>query len=185
MSLVTSCSSLCPIHWSPITGRERSVVRVAPTGGAPNTSEWSTMSLSTKLLLLLEVWRYMKYIDIYFRKLSFASMNSPCRFKSVDSISLQMYFTSTLAFAFHSPGWKTPLGDKVKVLYQQYPQKKIIMCMIWGDTFNYFTFPTIYIATILLYMAVFVCLCMKWIPVPKSVVSNSLNITPKCKQRII
>ena len=33
-----------------------------PTGDAPTTSEWSTISLSTKLRLILEVMRYMKMV---------------------------------------------------------------------------------------------------------------------------
>ena len=32
------------------------VVGAAPTGDAPTTSEWSTVILSTKLRLILEVW---------------------------------------------------------------------------------------------------------------------------------
>ena len=34
------------------------VVGAAPTGGAPTTSEWSTILLPTKVNLILEVWRY-------------------------------------------------------------------------------------------------------------------------------
>ena len=33
------------------------VVGAAPTGDAPTTTEWSTISLTIKVLLILEVWR--------------------------------------------------------------------------------------------------------------------------------
>ena len=36
----------------------KDVVGVSPTGGAPTTSEWSTTLLSTKMRLILDVWRY-------------------------------------------------------------------------------------------------------------------------------
>ena len=34
-------------------------VRAAPTGDAPTTSEWSTISLPTQVHLILETWRYV------------------------------------------------------------------------------------------------------------------------------
>ena len=58
MFLVSSCSCLCPIHWSQVENKD--VVGAAPTGDAPTASEWSTISLPTKVLLILEVWRYIK-----------------------------------------------------------------------------------------------------------------------------
>ena len=36
------------------------LVGAAPTGDAPTTSEWSLILLSTKMRLILEVWRYVK-----------------------------------------------------------------------------------------------------------------------------
>ena len=36
------------------------VVRAAPTGDAPTTSEWSTILLLVKVWLILEVWRYCR-----------------------------------------------------------------------------------------------------------------------------
>ena len=35
------------------------VVGAAPTGDAPTTSEWSTISLPTQVRLILETWRYI------------------------------------------------------------------------------------------------------------------------------
>ena len=35
------------------------VVGAAPTGDAPTTSEWSTIMLSAKVRLILEIWRYV------------------------------------------------------------------------------------------------------------------------------
>ena len=34
-------------------------VGATPTGDAPTTSVWSTTLLTTKVLLILEIWRYM------------------------------------------------------------------------------------------------------------------------------
>ena len=34
------------------------IVGAAPTGDAPTTSEWSTISLPTKVYLILETWQY-------------------------------------------------------------------------------------------------------------------------------
>ena len=44
MILTSSCSRLCPIHWSQVLSWE---------------SEWSTIKLPTKVRLILETWRYM------------------------------------------------------------------------------------------------------------------------------
>ena len=49
---VSSCSCLCPIHWSV---ENEDVVGAAPTGNAPTTSEWSTTLLPTKVRLILDV----------------------------------------------------------------------------------------------------------------------------------
>ena len=57
MFLISSCSCLCPIHWS--QGNE-DVVGAAPTGDAPTTSELSTIILP-KVRLILEVLRYMQF----------------------------------------------------------------------------------------------------------------------------
>ena len=35
------------------------VVGAAPTDDAPTTSDWSTIILPTKVLLILEAWRYI------------------------------------------------------------------------------------------------------------------------------
>ena len=37
------------------------VVGAAPTGAAPTTSEWSSILLPTKVRLILETWRYLKF----------------------------------------------------------------------------------------------------------------------------
>ena len=42
-----------------VKSRMKMVVGTAPTGDPPTTSEWSTMLLSTKVRLILEVWRYV------------------------------------------------------------------------------------------------------------------------------
>ena len=42
------------------------VVGVAPTGGAPSTSEWSTTLLPTKVRLILDVWRYILFVFVLF-----------------------------------------------------------------------------------------------------------------------
>ena len=56
MCLVSSCSCLCSIHWSL---ENEDVVGAAPTGDVPTTSELSTILLSTKVRLILEVlWYY-------------------------------------------------------------------------------------------------------------------------------
>ena len=38
------------------------MVGAAPTGDAPNTSEWSTILLPIKVPLILEIWRYLNQI---------------------------------------------------------------------------------------------------------------------------
>ena len=45
---------LCPIQWSQVN---EDVVGAAPTGDAPTTSEWSTIMLSAKVPLILQIWR--------------------------------------------------------------------------------------------------------------------------------
>ena len=71
MFLISSCSCLCPIHWSQVLSREWRcswnrrgsnyicVVGAAPTGAAPTTSEWSTILLPAKVRPILEVWWYL------------------------------------------------------------------------------------------------------------------------------
>ena len=59
MFLVSSCSCLCPIHWSQVLSRER---RCGWTAAAPTTSEWSTSLLPTEVHLILEVWRQQPFI---------------------------------------------------------------------------------------------------------------------------
>ena len=39
------------------SGENEDVVGAAPTGAAPTTSEWSTISLPTQVCLILETWR--------------------------------------------------------------------------------------------------------------------------------
>ena len=53
----SSCSCLCPIHWSQMLIGEW---RCSWTGIAPITSEWSTIKLPTKVRLISEAWRYIK-----------------------------------------------------------------------------------------------------------------------------
>ena len=60
MILVSTCSCLCPSHWSQVLSREWRCSWAAPTGGAPTTSEWSTILLPSKVRLILETWRYTK-----------------------------------------------------------------------------------------------------------------------------
>ena len=43
--------------------KNEDVIGAAPTGGAPITSEWSTILLHTKVRLILEVWRYTHIIS--------------------------------------------------------------------------------------------------------------------------
>ena len=50
MLLVSSCSCLCQIHWN----QDEDEVGAVPTGDAPTTSEWLTILLPTKVLLVLE-----------------------------------------------------------------------------------------------------------------------------------
>ena len=57
MFLVSSCSCLCPIHWSQCKVKNEDVVGTAPTGDVPTTSEWSTILLPTKVRLTLDVWK--------------------------------------------------------------------------------------------------------------------------------
>ena len=57
MFLVLSCSCLCPIHSSQVLIKNEDVVGAAPTGDAPATSEWSTISSPTEVPLILEVWQ--------------------------------------------------------------------------------------------------------------------------------
>ena len=63
MFLVLSCSCICPIQWSQVISREWRCSWRAPTGAAPTTSEWSTVLLSVKVRLILEVWRYWYGIE--------------------------------------------------------------------------------------------------------------------------
>ena len=77
MFLVSPCRCLCPIQWHQVLRflyclaaffveslearcqvENGDVVEAAPTGDAPTTSEWSTILLLTKVLLILETWRY-------------------------------------------------------------------------------------------------------------------------------
>ena len=46
MILVSSCSCLCPVHWSKVKNED--VVGAVPSGNAPTTSEWSTILLPIK-----------------------------------------------------------------------------------------------------------------------------------------
>ena len=46
-----------PIHWSQVLVENEGLLGAAPTGDAPNTSEWSTSLLPTKVQPTLEVWR--------------------------------------------------------------------------------------------------------------------------------
>ena len=43
--------------------KNKDVVGAAPTGDAPTTSEWSTILLSPKVQLILEVWRYVSSVS--------------------------------------------------------------------------------------------------------------------------
>ena len=55
--LASSCSCLCPIHWSKVFLVENEdVFGAARTGYALTTSEWSTILLSTKMRLILDVY---------------------------------------------------------------------------------------------------------------------------------
>ena len=55
-----SCRAVVFLHWSLVlSGAWRYIVGPAPTGGAPTTSEWSTILLPTKAHFILEVWRYL------------------------------------------------------------------------------------------------------------------------------
>ena len=60
MFLISSCSCICPIHWSQVLVDNEDVVGAAQTGDAPTTSEWSTILLRTKVRLILETLRYVQ-----------------------------------------------------------------------------------------------------------------------------
>ena len=47
--------TICPNHWCRRLVEIEDVVAAAPTGDATTTSEWSTILLSTKVLLILDV----------------------------------------------------------------------------------------------------------------------------------
>ena len=55
MFLVSSCSCLCPNHWSQVLSWEWRCSWSSATGNAPTTSEWSTILLPTKVQLILEI----------------------------------------------------------------------------------------------------------------------------------
>ena len=42
------------IQWSQVFSQDEDVIGAAPTGDAPTTSEWSTISLASKVHLILE-----------------------------------------------------------------------------------------------------------------------------------
>ena len=52
-------SPLAGVSAKSIDAENEDVVRAAPTGNDPTTSEWSTILLITKVRLILEVWRYI------------------------------------------------------------------------------------------------------------------------------
>ena len=57
MVVVSSCNSLCPIHWRQVLSQEWRYSW--STGDASIASEWSKILLSTMVPLILEIWRYM------------------------------------------------------------------------------------------------------------------------------
>ena len=60
MFLVSSCSCVCPIHWSQVLNRGWRCSWSSADGRCPNyTSEWSTILLSIYMLLILNVWWYV------------------------------------------------------------------------------------------------------------------------------
>ena len=55
MIIVSSCSCLCPTHWSQVFSREWR----CSWGDASTTSEGSTILLPSKVWLILETWQYI------------------------------------------------------------------------------------------------------------------------------
>ena len=70
MFLDLSSSCLCPINWSQVLSRGWwcSVVWAAPIGDIPTTSEWSTISLLTKVRVILEVYQHISGIAHHIMK---------------------------------------------------------------------------------------------------------------------
>ena len=66
-----SCRHAVSCLWQSIEARclveNEDVVGAAPTGDAPTASEWSTMSLPTKVCLILETWRYMSSVSMIYK----------------------------------------------------------------------------------------------------------------------
>ena len=83
MFLVSSCSCVsaqsigvrCQV-------KDEGVVGAVPTGDAPTTSEWSTILLTVKVHLTLEVWWYIDWININ---------TCLCRDKSIASRNLEWF----------------------------------------------------------------------------------------------
>ena len=59
MFLVSSCSCLCPIHWSQVLSQEWRCRWSNADRRCSNYIWWSTSLLPTKVWLILEVWQYM------------------------------------------------------------------------------------------------------------------------------
>ena len=57
MFLLSSCSCLCPFHWSQVLSRNEDVFGAAPTGDIPTKSEWSIFLLPISVRFIWEVWR--------------------------------------------------------------------------------------------------------------------------------
>ena len=56
MFLVSSCSCLCPIHWSQVFNREWRCSWSSADRRFSTTSQWSTSLLPTKVWFILEFW---------------------------------------------------------------------------------------------------------------------------------
>ena len=72
------------------------VVGAAPTGDAPTTSEWSTILLTFKVRLILEIWRYAKFGNVQFMLASeVGSITKLLIFYFIDDFHFQSNFHRT------------------------------------------------------------------------------------------
>ena len=62
MPLFSSCNYLCAIHWTDVLSWEWRCSWSSADKRCSTTYEWSTMLLPSKMSLILDVWRYLKFI---------------------------------------------------------------------------------------------------------------------------
>ena len=106
MLLVSSCSCLCQSIEAKCLVENEDVVGGALTGDAPTTSEWSTILLPNKMLLILDVWQYIlvshNVIILYLHLPYFCISNSALFFAKYSGTLLYIDGASSDTFYYSS-----------------------------------------------------------------------------------